>query len=186
MMVMKLESSILRWVILVTRVKDISLIGIFAAILFVQEQILSFIPFLPNVQLTILLLVLYTKVFGFQKTIIMVILHVFLDNLIMGSFNYLIIIFMILGWGFIPLSLSTIFKKVEKPISLACLGVLFALVFSWFMIVPGMIVQELSFKEYIIADIIFEVILAASSFITILWLYEPLYKVLNNLNNDYN
>lgn len=163
------------------RVKDIALIGIFAAILFVQEQLLSI---LANVQLTIFLLVLYTKVFGFKKTIIIMIIHVFLDNLVMGSFNYLMIIFMILGWGFIPVSLSTVFKKVNKPIGLAFLGILFALVFSWFMIIPGMIIQELSFQQYIIPDIIFEVILAISSFLTILWLYEPLYKVLNELNQE--
>jgi hypothetical protein len=112
------------------------------------------------------------------------IIHVFLDNLVTGSFNYLMIIFMILGWGFIPVSLSTVFKKVNKPIGLAFLGILFALVFSWFMIIPGMIIQELSFQQYIIPDIIFEVILAISSFLTILWLYEPLYKVLNELNQE--
>ena len=42
------------------RVKDITIIAAFAAILFIQEQALSF---LPNIQLTVFLLVLYSKVF---------------------------------------------------------------------------------------------------------------------------
>ena len=53
------------------RTKDITIVAIFAAILFAQEQVFSF---LPNIQLTVFFLVLYSKVFGFKKTIIIVII----------------------------------------------------------------------------------------------------------------
>ncbi len=181
MMAMRLESSIQKLVILVLRVKDIAIISIFAAILFVQEQLLTV---LANVQLTILLLVLYSKCMGLKKTSLIVIIHVILDNLFMGSFNYLVIIFMFLGWIIIPLTLTTIFKKINSPIELAFLGVLYAFIFSWIMIYPGMILQELTFFQYMTGDIFFEIILAISSFVTILWLYEPLSKAMNEMMNN--
>lgn len=176
---MKLELSIQRSVIIVIRVKDIAIIAIFAAFLFIQEQVLSF---LPNVQLTVLLIVVYSRVFGFKKTAIIITIHVLLDNLIMGSFNILVVGFMFSGWMFIPLTLSTIFSNVKSALGLAFLGILFAFVYSWFLIIPGMILQELTFLQYLSGDIFFEVILAISSFITILWLYEPLYHLLLNLD----
>ena len=49
------------------RTKDLTIIAVFSAILFVQELSLSFIP---NIQLTVFLLVLYSKVFGLKKTCI--------------------------------------------------------------------------------------------------------------------
>ena len=66
------------------KVKDITIIAVFAAILFIQEQALSF---LPNIQLTVFLLVLYSKVFKLWKVLVMIFIHVLLDNLFMGSFN---------------------------------------------------------------------------------------------------
>ena len=51
------------------RTKDLTIIAVFSAILFVQELALSFIP---NVQLTVFLLVLYSKVFGLKKTFIII------------------------------------------------------------------------------------------------------------------
>lgn len=165
------------------RVKDIALIAIFAAILFVQEQILTF---LPNIQLTVFLIVLYSRTFGFKKTTIIIIIHVLLDNLVMGSFNYLNLAFMFLGWLFIPITLLTIFRSIKNSLGLAFLGILYAFVYSWFLIIPGMILQELTFFQYLSGDIIFEVLLAISSFITILWLYEPLHKILSEMNEDSN
>ena len=64
-------------------VHDISLIALFAAVLFIQEELLTFIP---NVQLTIFINIVFKKVW-FLKTTIITIIHVVLDNLVMGSFN---------------------------------------------------------------------------------------------------
>ena len=52
-------------------VKRLVRIAILAAVLFVQEFALSFIP---NVQLTVFLLVLYSKVFGLKKTCIIILI----------------------------------------------------------------------------------------------------------------
>ena len=66
------------------KIKEISLIGILAGILFVLEQALVF---LPNIQLTVFLIILFSKKLGFKRSIIIIILYVLLDNLVIGSFN---------------------------------------------------------------------------------------------------
>ena len=75
------------------RIKDITIIAIFAAILFVQEQLLTF---LPNVQLTVFLIVLYSKVFGLSKTLIIILIHTILDNILMSSFSLYYFPFMLI------------------------------------------------------------------------------------------
>ena len=92
-------------------IKDIVLIAACISIVFVQEQILSF---LPNIQLTVLLLVLFSKKLGFIKTTIIVFIHSLLDCLITGSLNLYYFPFMILGWLSIPLICCTLFKKINS------------------------------------------------------------------------
>ena len=74
--------------------KDLTLIALLATIIFVQEQMLAF---LPNIQLTVFLLVLYSKKIGFIRTSIICLIHVVLDNMVMGSFNVFYMPFMFVG-----------------------------------------------------------------------------------------
>lgn len=163
-------------------IKDITVIAIFSSILFAQEQLLTF---LPNVQLTVFLLVLYSKVFGFTRTSVIIIIHVLLDNLLMGSFNVMYVPFMLLGWWIIPLVTCTLLKKVDNSFILAGAGIIFALIYSWCFIIPNVLFLKVSWITYFYADILWEVILALSSFITILWLYKPCVKLLNKLKLSY-
>ena len=158
--------------------KDITLIALMTTILFVQEQILTFIP---NVQLTVFLLVVYAKKLGFMKTTIIIFIHVILDNFVMGSFNFICVPFMVVGWMIIPILLNTIFKKIESNITLAFLGIFFSFLYCWIYIIPNCILLQVNFYTYLIADIIWEIILAVSSFLTILLLYEPCSNVLNKV-----
>ena len=75
--------------------------------------------------------------FGFIKTTIIIFIHVLLDNLIMGSMNIYSIPFMFIGWFIIPLTLNTIFKKVESHISLAILGFIFSFIYCWIFIISN-------------------------------------------------
>ena len=154
--------------------KDVTVIAFLAVILFVQEEVLTF---LPNVQLTVFLLVLYAKTLGLKKTTLIILIHVLLDNLVLSSFNVVYTPFMFLGWELIPLLLATVFRKVESAFGLACLGILFALLYSWVYIIPSVLVYHMNLYAYLAADLVFEGILAASSFLSILWLYEPCRKV---------
>ena len=158
--------------------RDITLIAILTAILFVQEQVLSF---LPNFQLTVFLLVLFSKKIGFINTIIITTIHVLLDNLVMGSFNFIYVPFMLIGWLIIPVLLNTIFKKVNSNILLAVLGVMFSFIYCWIYIIPNCIILQTDFFSYLIADVIWEILLASSSFITILLLYTPCSNVLDKV-----
>lgn len=158
-------------------VKRLVLLAILTTILFVQEQALTFIP---NVQLTFLLLILYATSLTFIENILIIVIHVLLDNLVMGSFNFVYIPFMLIGYLIIPLLMHTVFKKVRSPISLAFLGILFSLIYSWAFIIPQVFILQVPFLTYIVADIPFEIILATSSFLTILWLYKPLKEVLDD------
>lgn len=162
--------------------KDIVLIAMLTAIIFAQEQVLSFIP---QFQFTILLTILYSKCLGLIKTSIIITIHVILDNLVMGSLNYLYTPAMLVGWLLIPLLITTIFKKVNSSLGLAICSILFALLYSWSFIPMSVLTTDVDFWAYLIADIPFEVMLAVFSFLTVLWLYKPLEKVLMSLNQSY-
>lgn len=154
--------------------KDLVLIALLTSIIFLQEQLLSFIP---NVQLTFFLLVLYSKKLEIVKSSLIILIYVIIDNLIGGSFSLLFIPFMLIGLLLIPLSLNTIFKKVESNLSLAILGIMYSFIYSFINIIPGCIMFNLTFKEYLINDLYWEIILAINSFVTILLLYNACSKI---------
>ena len=154
--------------------KDIVLIAFFAVILFVQEEIFTI---LPNIQLTVFLLVLYSKKLGVKRTSFIIMIHVLLDNLVLGSFHLFYVPFMFIGWILIPILLNTVFKNVEQSFQLALLGILFSLLYSWIYIIPQVLFYQVNWIGYLFADIVFEILLAASSFISILWLYDPCAKI---------
>ena len=147
-----------------------ALIAMFAAILFIQEEALTFIP---NVQLTVFLLVLYSKRLGFIKTVIIIVIHVFLDNLVMSSFSLVWTPAMFIGWLLIPIVICTIFRKVENFIVLAIAGAILSFTYCWCFVVPNYIVMHIKPLKYLASDILFELILATSSFVSILFLYIP-------------
>lgn len=156
------------------KIKDITLVAFFSAILFVQEQLFSF---LPNIQLTVFLIVLYTKTFKYFKTIIIILIHCLLDNLINGSF--ILFPFAFIGWCFIPVLISIFANGSDNPIILAIIGIFGSFLYSWMMIIPNVFIYSINIIVYLSGDIIFELILAFSSFLTILWLYNPCKKLFN-------
>lgn len=158
-------------------IKDAALIAVLASILFVQQIALSF---LPNVQFTALLIVLYSRIIGFKKTMLIVVIHVFAIN-ILSPFGPVIpmqIPAMLIGWLLIPILLHTVFKKFTSAWMLALFGFFFAFVYGWLFIPVSVWVLGIPFLSYLYADLLFEIIMAVSNFLTILWLYEPLKKIL--------
>lgn len=141
------------------------------AVLFVQEQLLTFIP---NFQLTFLLLILITRIFGGKIGSIVIILHVLLDSLAYGGIMITYFPFMIAGYLIIPITLNTLFRGLRSNISLAILAALYSFIYSWVFIIPAVWLLGVPFWSYFIADIPFAIILAASSTLTVLYLYKPL------------
>lgn len=160
------------------KVKDITLIAIFSVILFIQEEILNF---LPNVNLTIFLIVLYSKKLGIKRTMLIIFVYCLLDNLVMNSFSiyFTPCIFVVLI--LIPILINTIFKNIDDKLKLSFLGVFFSLMYCWSFIVPSVLIYKTDFLSYIIADMPFETLLSISSFISIMLLYNPCSKAIDKL-----
>ncbi len=162
-------------------IKDITTIAICSTIILTQEQLLSFIP---NVQLTVFFIVLYSKVLGCFKTLIIIFIHTLLDNILFGNLGILFFPFMLIGWSVIPIVITMFRKNNEQPLMLAFVGFVCSLFYSWIFIIPNWLFTEVDIRLYILSDIPWEIVLAVSSFLTILWLYEPCSKVLKKYIKD--
>jgi len=146
-------------------------------ILFVQEQVLTFIP---NVQFTTLLIVLYASLFTFRENVIIIFVHVILDSLYMGAFNPLYMTPMFIGWVLIPLFYNTVMGKTKDEKKLAGFAFIMGFVYGWTFIPFAMFQLGIdNFWAYLIADIPFEIIMALTNFMTVLWLYKPMYVILS-------
>ncbi len=146
-------------------------------IVFVQEQILTIIP---NVQFTTLLLVLYVSLFKWRESVAMIVIYVILDNLYMNSFNPIYTPAMLLAWLTIPLLYYTVLGQTKSEVKLAVFGLLYGFYYGWVFIPFRMVELGITeFWPYLMLDIPFQIIMAVSNFITILWLYKPLYTTLN-------
>lgn len=158
--------------------RELCIMAMLTVLLFGQEQLMNF---LPNINFTILLMVLYAKTFGFAKSSMMITVYLLLDAIFMGSLNPIWTTGQWIGWMMIPILCCTVFKKTEDSLKLAFAGALFAFLYCWILVFPTMWVLHTPFVPYMIKDIPFELLLAASAFLTILLLYEPLSKLLRKL-----
>ncbi len=155
---------------------DLCLTATLSSVLFVQEQLLAF---LPNIQLTIFLLILFSKKLGFVQTSFIVLIYTTLDCLLNGGLHVLYFPFMLLGWLLIPLTLSTVFKKVTAPLFLGFLAILYAFCYSWIFLIPNYLIYQIDPVAYLITDLAWEALLAASGFLSTVWFYRPCEKLMD-------
>lgn len=156
---------------------DLIIISMFTAIVFTLEQVLT--P-LANIQLTVFFFILYTRLLGLKKTMIIVVLHTIADNLYMGTImNPFIVTPMLIAWSLIPISLTTIFKNFKGVTSLTIFAFLFGFVYGWIFIPFTMYVWDIEFIPYLIADLPFELAMAISGALSVALLYEPMYLFLS-------
>ena len=144
-------------------------------ILTVQEEVLTFIP---NVQLTFLLITVYGATIGILDGTLVVLVHVLVDNLIMNSFTPYIIIPMFIG-----LEIALLFGYLlrnRKEWIIAIFAGISGFIYS--MIFWGSTVLFYSIEPipYLISDIPFEVVLITCNIITVLFLFKPLTKIIND------
>lgn len=156
------------------KIMDIVVIAMLSSIVFVLEQALSF---LPNIQLTVLLFIVYTKVLGAKKTLIIVLIHTLFDNLYMGSMNPYISVPMLIAWMLIPILLS-IFKKFNSIYFLIGFAFVFGFLYGWVMMVGSILQFNFPVIPYLISDLPFELLMAVSGSLSVLILYKPLTKFL--------
>lgn len=159
-------------------IKDLAILAFMTVILFVQEEILSV---LPNIQLTFLLLAVYVKVFGFKKTSLIVLAHVLLDNMIMGSLTPIVMIPMLFGY---MIYIGLVYLVRNKSIWLISLiGILGSLIYCYLFLVVNQVFLDIDIFAYWISDIPFEILLALSTVTSIIYLFKPLSNKLNELWN---
>lgn len=152
--------------------------AVFTSILFVQEEILTFIP---NVQFTFLLITLYGATMGLKWGSLIVLAHVLLDNLFMGSFIPTVIIPMYIGYEF-----TLLFGYLTRGKNIWLIAVLCSLsiiIYTQAFAITNVLFYKVNYGVYMVSDIPFTVLLIIFSSITIIWLYKPLYKIINNLEN---
>ncbi|NLB84695.1 MAG: hypothetical protein GX794_01060 [Acholeplasmataceae bacterium] len=158
------------------KLRKLVLIALLTTVLFVQEQALTF---LPNIQFTFLLLVIFAVTFSFGENVLIIIIHVIADNLVMGSFNLIYVPFMLIGYLIIPILFKTVFRKVKNTFVIAIIGALMSIIYCWVFIIPSTIIMHIDFLTYLIMDIPFEIILALSTFISVIWLFDPIKKMID-------
>ncbi len=156
-------------------IKDISIMVFLTALLFVQEELLSFIP---NVQFTFILIMLYGAVLGPKKASLIVLVHVLLDNLFMSSFIPTVILPMLIGHEINML--IGYFLKGKNTIILSIGITISSIIYSFLFFISTIFIFKIDPIAYLLADIPFDIILILCNILCVILLYDPLYKVLNN------
>ncbi len=160
-------------------VRQLCILSFMTVLLFVQEELLTFIP---NIQLTFLLIAVYTCVFKLKYTFMCIFVHVILDNMIMGSLTPVVFIPMLIGY-MIYASLIYIVRN-KNLFFITLFGVIGSLIYCYLFLLVNVTFLDVNFMAYFIADIPFEILLVLSTIFTILYLYKPLTKILDNLWNN--
>jgi len=153
------------------KVIDLAVIAMLTVIVFTVEQALAFIP---NIQLTVLLFIIYTKIVGFKKTMVIILLHTLADNLYNGSLNPYIVLPMLIGWSMIPVLLSTVFRKFDSPIFMMVFAFLFGFIYGMIFIPFASYQFGINIWAYYLSDLPFEALMGVSGAISVGLFYTPL------------
>lgn len=144
---------------------------------FVQEQLLLL---LPNIQLTVVLMFVFVSIFSYKESVMYIVVYVILDNLYLGGFSLFNLIPMLFAWNLIPFVYHVILRRTTNEKVLAWVAFLFGFVYSWSFIPGAILMYGLQdvWTLYIVGDLFFELILAVTGFVTVLWLYQPLLQTM--------
>ena len=159
-------------------VKKLCYIVVLTTILFVQEQVLTFIP---SVQFTFFLIILYGATVGIGYGSIIVLIHVLLDNLYMSSFTIFTIFPMLIGYE-ITLICGYLFKNKSEWV-IAASSALCAIIYAALFIPINVYVYNIDPIAYIIADIPFDIVLVCCNVLCVIILYKPMFKLLDDKIN---
>lgn len=164
-------------------IKELLIIALSTTILVVQELAFSF---LPNIQLTTFLMLVYTKVYGFKKTTLIVFVYIFIDNLLFGSLMMLnIVLPMIIAWMLIVSSFSLILRVTDKLLIYVVFAYIYGHIYGLVYVPFQAWILEVDMVVYLIADIPWEIVMGISNAVAVLWLYEPLSNRLKQMYSNY-
>ncbi|MDF2942435.1 MAG: hypothetical protein K0S01_1293 [Herbinix sp.] len=158
------------------RIKDIVIIGMMGAIMFVLQVALRFIP---NIELVSLLIIIYTLIFG-RKTIYIIYVFVVIEGLLYGLglwwFNYLYV------WTVLFL-ITLLLRKQRSPFLWAIVSGFYGLGFGALCSIPYFITSGVqSGFAYWIAGIPYDIPHGIGNFVIALILFHPIYYILDKIN----
>lgn len=134
----------------------------------------------PNVQLTVVILMVYASILPLRQLLPLVAGYVLLDNLLMGSLNILYFIPMMLAW--FSLVIVTFYLKNKHFLWIIVFATLFGFIYGWFYLPVQMFLYGMDRAwPYLMADLPFEAIMALNNLLTVLILYLPIRNTLNRL-----
>ncbi len=156
-------------------VKKLCYLVAFTTILFVQEEVLTIIP---SVQFTFLLILLYGATLGIGYGSIVVVAHVLLDNLYMASFTIFTIGPMLIGYE-VTLIIGYLLRNKSEWI--VAISSIFCALFYVLLFYPiNVYIYDVDLFAYFIADIPFDLVMVSCNFITVLFLFKPLKRVIED------
>lgn len=160
-------------------IRRLTLLSLLTAILFVQEELLSF---LPNVQFSFLLIFTYACCLSVGESLMIVTVHVFLDSLYMGAMNpfYMLAMFV----GYTVLVLLGHFARNSALWVKCLLSALGTLCYALAFLPVGVVLYHVSPWAYLLADLPFDGILVACTVITMLLLHVPLKKCIDRFAGE--
>ncbi len=155
-------------------VRTITLTAMLLSVLVVQEEVLMFIP---NVQLTTVLIMVYAAVLPLPLLLVLVSGYVVIDGFIMGTFFSYYTVPMLFSWLLLALVARAIRHRSFWMIVLV--AVIHAFIYSWSFIPIRIMEQGIGILwPYLVADVPFELMLAASNLVTVFLFYRPFRDVL--------
>jgi len=163
---------------MISPLRDQLFVALYISILFALELALAHIP---NIQVTTLLFLILFERYDKTVSALSIVYYVVLQGLVWGFGTY--ILGMYLGWF-----LYMIIAKLTQSKGIwtkATAGFLFAFIYGIsFYPITG-IIYQIPLVAYLIADFPFAITMGVVNFISILWLYERLSRVLNSPSNSY-
>lgn len=165
------------------KTKRLLMIAFAVTITFVQEQMFLMIP---QVQLTIVLMFVFASIFTYKESFMYITVYVLLDNMYLGGFNPINVIPMLIMWNTIPYIYTIILRRTENEHSIAKAAFVFGFLYSWSFIPGAIIMYGLShvWQVYILADIPWEIALAVVGYISVIWAYKPLVKIVKQFDEQ--
>lgn len=160
-------------------VKEVVLIALLSALLFVSQV---GIAFLPNIEVVSLLVILYTLFFK-KKTLYIIYIFALLEGFVYGFGIWWIMYLYVwtILWG-----IATLFKKEKSPVIWAFISGFFGLFFGTLCSVPYFITGGVGMGlSWIASGLMADIIHGVGNFFVALLLFKPLYAAFEQIYHTF-
>lgn len=160
-------------------VKEAVLISLLAALLFVSQVGLAF---LPNIEVVSLLIILYTMFFK-KKTLYIIYIFVLLEGLLYGFGIWWIMYLYVwtILWG-----LTMLLKNEKSPVIWAFISGFYGLSFGTLCSVPYFFTGGVHMAvSWIISGLIMDIVHGVGNFFVTLLLFQPLYTAFQKIYHTF-